>query len=197
MKRNDAISEKIQPQAGNFSLSPKGTVYISAKDSAGFPFETGENPLAIIDGMKFYFIQDRFFLYGISSKTKGNFYSTSYQKASDEITLWERSGEQAKQIAKDTPTNLKRDFKLSTGVILTTAIQVDDVCYCVDLKLQASSRSEWIDFLNQCRRDRNFADFTIEPGSDKDFGTVYRFKRHGIDPDSELQAFIDKIESEI
>lgn len=196
MKRNDSLNSKENPQSATISFSPKGDLYISPK-SDEFPYQKGVHQLPLIDEINFFFIQDRFFMYGISPKNTGNYYSTSYNRASDLVTLYEKSGDNQKQLAKDTPTNLKRDYKLSTGVLLTVAFKENNNYYCVDLKFQASSRGEWIDFLNQCRRDRMFPDFSIVAIDDEKFGKVYQFKRHGIEPEPKLQSFIEGIENEI
>lgn len=193
MKRNDVLNSKKNPQQATFSFSPKGKIYVSPV-SEDFPLEKGSHPVSLFQDVEFRFLADRFYLYGLSRDKETNLYSTSYQRASDEVLLYERAnGGQSRQIAKETPVNLKKEYKLSTGALITAIIVLEGHPLCVDVKFQASSRSEWIDFSSACRRDRKFPDFTIGTANDKDFGTVYKFSHITEEPVAALQAYIDEI----
>lgn len=191
MNRKKFLNQAERPQTATISFSPKGGIYVSGEN---YILEKGNHPFGAIEDFKFFYVSERFFCYGLSRDKQSNYYATSYKRLNDTITLYERNGGDARQVAKGTVDELKKDYKLSTGVLVTVVHKEKKELYCIDLKFQASSRSFYMDFITECRRNRNYPDFTIEQGEDKDFGSVYKFKRHSLEPSSEMESYIEEIE---
>lgn len=182
MKRSEFNDQPAAPQAATLSFSPKGEVYCAPSEGKNFPIIRGNHPFELFSEYPMFFFSDRFYLYGMSKdKNGGSFYTTSYHKVTDTITLYESKGGESRQVAKGEPEQLRKDYRLATGVIVTIGLAIEGEAFMVDLKFQASSRSAWLDFMQECRRARKLPDFRMTKIESEDFGFVYGFTLHNLD----------------
>lgn len=191
MKRTELNQLPERLTSATLSFSPKGEVYISPAPEKDFPFEKGNVPFELFADNLFFFGSDRYFLYGFREKSETPLYSTSYSTLDAQITLSE-GGEGGRILAKDTPAELRKNFKLSTGVIITAATEIEDTPFLIDIKFQASSRAHWLDFVSDCRRRRAFPDFKMVKQEGK-YGLEYLFSTHGVEPTGGIEALINSI----
>lgn len=184
MDRNSFL-EGAKDRITTVSFSPKGDIYISVPEGVHFPIASGNHPFAIMDS-NFFFAKDRFFLYGYTKGT--SYYTSSYNNKSESITLYAREqGENTKAITTGTPEELKAKYRLATGVLITAAVTIEKEAFLVDLKFQASSRSNWIDFTSECRRVKKYPDFLISMTETEEYGYAFFFKSHGKDPSKAIE----------
>lgn len=192
MKRSEFNNQPAAPQAATLSFSPKGEVYCAPIEGKDFPIIRGNHPFELFSEYPMFFFSDRFYLYGMSrDKNGGSYYTTSYTKVSDTITLYESKGGESRQIAKGEPEQLRKEYRLATGVIVTVGLEIEKESFLVDLKFQASSRSAWLDFMSECRRARKLPDFRVTKVENEDFGFVYSFNLHNLDTPPVIENLFD------
>jgi hypothetical protein len=192
MKRSEFNDQPAAPQAATLSFSPKGEVYCAPIEGKDFPIIRGNHPFELFSEYPMFFFSDRFYLYGMSrDKNGGSYYTTSYTKVSDTITLYESKGGESRQIAKGEPEQLRKEYRLATGVIVTVGLEIEKESFLVDLKFQASSRSAWLDFMSECRRARKLPDFRVTKVENEDFGFVYSFNLHNLDMPPVIENLFD------
>ncbi len=192
MKRSEFNDQPAAPQAATLSFSPKGEVYCAPIEGKDFPIIRGNHPFELFSEYPMFFFSDRFYLYGMSrDKNGGSYYTTSYTKVSDTITLYESKGGESRQIAKGEPEQLRKEYRLATGVIVTVGLEIEKESFLVDLKFQASSRSAWLDFMSECRRARKLPDFRVTKVENEDFGFVYSFNLHNLDTPPVIENLFD------
>ena len=192
MDRSTFLTESRQKPV-SISFSPKGDTWVSIPDELSFPLEAGAHPFAIFDGQEFFFSHDRFYLYGYSKGV--NYYSTSYNKKEEEITVYAReSGQGARNLGAMLPEEAKTRYRMATGVLVTAAAEFEGDAFLIDLKFQASSRGNWIDYTSECRRKRQFPDFKLSMEESEDFGHAFFFKQIKSEPSAEIKALLDNEE---